>query len=164
MIISPSGAGRSFDASALYGTVLPDVTTFAVGDIVMLTPDANGDFLTCTTPTAAGIGTTASDICSDAVFGVVTHLKSNGYVKVTVQGLVQATVVSTSNAAIAVDASLIVNTSKRLEVDQATGDTNKKWAALNVSSVSGGATSTPTLRSVWFDGWYGFGRMGGTVT
>lgn len=164
-MISPmSAAGRSYDAGVLEPIVTPDVTTFVVGDVVMLPIDSDGRYTTCTTPTAAGIGTTASSICSDGVFGVVKTVFSTTRLRVTVIGYCQATALSTSNAAIAVDAPFFVNTSKQLELDHASADTNKKWVALAAASAAGGGTSTPALRSVFFNGLTGFGRYPGTAS
>lgn len=141
--------------------VTPDVTTFAVGDCVACIPDSLGVHKTCTTPTTAMIGAVSSAIVTDADFGIVTELLSNGNVKVCLQGKVTATVLSTSNTAIGVESPFIVNTSKQLELDVGSA-VNAKFVALATASATG--TSTPALRVVNFDGLNGFGRYGGTAT
>lgn len=152
---------QSLAPAQVIAIVTPDVTTFAVGDCVACVPDSLGAHKTCTTPTTAMIGAVSSAIVTDADFGIVTELKSNGDVKVCLQGKVTATVLSTSNAAIGVESPFIVNTSKQLELDVGSA-VNAKFVALATASATG--TSTPALRVVNFDGLNGFGRYGGTAT
>ena len=63
------------------------------------------------------------------------------------------------------DGHLVPNTSKQLEYDL-TGLFNMKLVGQVTASVTGGggATSTPTLRTVFFNGREGFGRFGGTAS
>lgn len=156
-----AAADSSIPSVQTIAIVTPDVTTFAVGDTVACVPNSLGAHVTCTTPTTAMLGAVSSAICSDADFGVVTELLSNGNVKVCLRGRVSATVLSTANAAIGIDSPFIPNTSKQLELDQSA--VNVKFVALATAAVSGGSTATPALRTVWFDGLNGFGRYGGTA-
>lgn len=146
---------------------------FSRNDVVQCPIDTDGGYTTCITPTAAGIGTTASAVCSDAIFGVVLGsatgfeaVAQNALALVRLRGLVSAKVLSTSDASLVQDGFLFPNTSKQLEYDQAGGDANKKNVAMVTTSVTGGGsvTSTPTVRQVAFDGINGFCRNGGSAS
>lgn len=138
---------------------------FTLGDVGRCVMDADGNYTSVSAPTAASLGTVASAICSDGIFAVCLATVASGAVgKFLVRGPVSATCLSTANAAINLDEDYIANTSKQLEVDQATGDTNKKLIALAPVAVAGGGTSTPAARTVLFEGIEGFGRHGGTTS
>jgi hypothetical protein len=143
---------------------------FSRNDVVQCPVNSDGSYTTCITPTAAGIGTVASAICSDGIMGVVLGsaagfeaVAQNGTAQVRLRGRVPAVLLSTSAAAYAIDAPMFVNTSKQLEVDQAGGDANKKIVATATVAATS-ATSTPTAFTVMFDGIGGFGRCGGSAS
>lgn len=171
MIPSLKPIGSSVDIAEEDVFLIATGAGFSRGEVVQIPTDSDGGHTTCITPTAAGIGIVSSSIASDAAFGVVLgdingfgDVAENGIAKVRVRGKVDAIVISTSDAAIAAEAPLFPNTSKQLEADQAGSDANAKLVAMNTTAVAATGTSTPTSRTVIFDGLVGFGRMGGTIS
>lgn len=160
-----SHTGDSFEVNQEEAQLIADAA-FIPGEVVLCSLDADGRYTTCTAPTSASLGAVSSAIASNGTFGVILEaVASGGPARVLVRGQVSAYVLSTSDASLVADGHLIPNTSKQLEYDLANpGDVNKKLVAMVTASVTGGggATSTPTLRTVFFNGREGFGRHGGS--
>lgn len=169
IISTVSAVGDTFEASQTE-VLLTAVATFSKGECVLCVLDADGRYTTCVAPTAASLGTVASAICSNGTFGIILEdvigtATVPATARVCVRGQVQAIVLSTSDASLVQDGHLVPNTSKQLEYDL-TGLFNMKLVGQVTASVTGGggATSTPTLRTVFFNGREGFGRFGGTAS
>lgn len=165
IIASTSAVGDSFEASQTEVQLVAGAA-FSKGECVLCVLDSDGRYTTCTAPTAASLGTVASAISSNGTFGIILEdVASGGIARVCMRGEVKAIVLSTSDASLVQDGHLVPNTSKQLEFDL-TGLFNMKLVAMITASVTGGgtATSTPTLRTVLFNGREGFGRFGGTAS
>lgn len=165
IISNVSHTGDTFEA-AQTEVLLTAGAAFSVGECVLCVMDSDGRYTTCTAPTAASLGTVASAIASNGTFGIILEAVASGATaRVCVRGEVKAIVLSTSDASLVQDGHLVPNTSKQLEFDL-TGLFNMKLVGMVTASVTGGggATSTPTLRTVMFNGREGFGRMGGTAS
>lgn len=174
MIHSPMNlAGKPFDIAEIDVLLVATGAGFSRNDVVQIPIDSDGGYTTCITPTAAGIGTVASAICSDACFGVVLGdvngfgaVAQNGIAKVRIYGVCTPNVLSTADASLVAEGNLFPNTSKQLEYDQAAGDANKKNVGIVMVAVTGGggATSTVTSRNVLFNGITGWSRNGGSAS
>lgn len=165
IISNVSHTGDSFEAAQTEVLLTADAD-FLQGECVLCVMGSDGRYTTCTTPTSASLGTVSSSIAKNGTFGIILESVASGATaRVCIRGQVSAYVLSTSDASLVADGHLVPNTSKQLEYDL-TGLFNMKLVGMITASVTGGggATSTPTLRTVFFNGREGFGRFGGTAS